>query len=213
MANILITGFEPFGTAKYNPTKDIALAFENAQINGDQVYTDILPVSFLDASKRLFNEIKELDPYLVISMGVSASGINTRREDLNIETRGINLMNGKNPDANRFRPDNQKIESFGPEYRYVADTKFDPDEVVDYLVENGIRARVSDDAAKYVCNDLIYRTLSNLEEAKAPTKFSFVHMPWLEKYRGQDIGVDWDEKATMPEDEVVKGIERIIERA
>ena len=82
------------------------------------------------------------------------------------------------------------------------------------ISEKGVRARISDDPSTYVCNDLIYRTLAAIEKEQIMVKFGFAHMPWLEKYRGQDIGVDinWEEKATMPLDEVVKGIELIIER-
>jgi len=211
MQNIIITGFEPFN-AKYNPTKDVLDYFKYRRCDGNLVRTDILPVTFQGASERLVAGIEELNPYLVLSLSLSASGLNTRRKDLNFEKRGLNIMNAKNPDANGFRPENQPIDENGPEYREVIVTGFNAEDIVEYLKENEVRARTSDDPGKYVCNDLIYRTLAAIEQKRLRTKFGFIHMPWLEHYRGQDIDVDWDKKATMHLDEVVKGIELVIER-
>lgn len=213
MSNILVTGFEAFGNYGANPTTDIANYFSGKEYNGNKVQTEILPVAFRDAPDKLAEKIEQYEPSLVISLGLSASGKDTRREDLNIEERAINMMNAKNADKSGYAPKNEKIEENGPEYRHVKSTGFDVENMVKYLKGKGIRARSSDDAAKYVCNDVMYEILGYIQEKGLDTKFSFVHMPWLEKYRGKDNGVDWDKIATMSEEEVIEAIEEMIKKA
>lgn len=207
MANIILTGFMAFKDYTINPTIEVARYMDNRSYDGDEVTSAVLPVQFKNSYKAMNQLIDEFKPYLVLSLGVSKAERGTRREDLNLERRGANIMHAKNPDTSGYAPDNEIITPDGPEFY---DTMFalNGEEIVKVLSENGVRARTSDDAAKYVCNSLIYRTAEKISKEKLDTKFGFIHMPWLEGYDNVPEG-----KAVMPLEEVVKGIELIIERS
>ncbi|MFC1801389.1 hypothetical protein ACFLZB_02915 [Nanoarchaeota archaeon] len=208
MKDIIITGFQPFGSARYNPTMDVVQYFDGKQYDYDKVKGLILPVAFEQAAKQLAEAIQGIDPYLVLSVGLAAG-----REDLNVEVKGVNIMNAQNPDANGRKPVNEIIDPQGPEEIPVILTGFQIGSVVEDLTTAGIGAIMSYDPGKYVCNDLMFRTLSYLAKNRSPIQFGFFHMPWLEQYRGQeDLGVDLEGKTTMPLDEITDALDLAVER-
>jgi pyroglutamyl-peptidase len=213
MANIIISGFSSFKGSfsnnkegKANPSEQVAMYMVGKKYGGDVVSAITLPVEFKNAAKALSNMIDEYHPHLVVSLGVSKADLGTRREDLNLETRGRNIMHAKNPDKAGYAPDNEVITPDGPEF-YETMFALNGEELAKAMAENGVRARTSDDSGKYVCNDLIYRTAEKISQEGLPTKFGFIHMPLLEG--NPDIP---EGKSAMPMEEVVKGLELIIER-
>ena len=202
MEKILLTGFEPFGKYNENPTVDLIDEFDGMGYKGHAIVGGILPVEFGNAAFRLYTMIQEMDPVLVLSLGLAAS-----RKDLNVEIRGVNIMTAKNADGAGFTPQGQKIDEDGPEYQLIERTGFRVSDVVSRMQADGIRAIISSDAGMYVCNDLIYRTVAALMKSNAPTKFGFVHMPWTDHYGDiEDLG----EKPSLPQSEISDGIDLII---
>ena len=222
MANIIVTGFMPFKGDEFNPTVEVTKYMDRRSYDGDKVTSAVLPVTFKgesSASEMMSHLIDDLKPHLVLGLGLSKAEIGTRREDLNLEKRGRNIMHAKNPDATGYAPKNEVITPDGPEF-YETMFALKGEELVQALRENGVRARTSDDAVKYVCNALIYKTAEKISREGLDSKFGFIHMPWLDSYTlpcfyaavEQDYKVP-EGKSAMPLEEVVKGIELIIERA
>ena len=68
---------------------------------------------------------------------------------------------------------------------------------------------------------MIYKTAEKISREGLETKFGFIHMPWIDRYvmppsssQGSPEKYTVPEgKAVMPLEEVVKGLELIIERA
>lgn len=216
---IIITGFDRFGANPYNPTIDVVRSLDGISISGNKIYTKILPTAFKDSAKIVTDYIDSENPYVVISLGLSAADKGTRREDLNLEKKGANIMNAKNPDSNNYHPQNKIIVPDGKKYLYCP---WDAEALANHLNENGVRARTSEDAAKYVCNDLIYRVNNHLQQEGKDTNFGFVHMPWLTQYEDKRYEkvfrelkksekFNFDQKAKMPIEEVRRGIELLVE--
>ena len=63
MTKVLLTGFEPFGTATSNPSGEIV-----KQISGDNIVTAILPVAYAGSAERLLALIAEHNPDVVICL-------------------------------------------------------------------------------------------------------------------------------------------------
>jgi pyroglutamyl-peptidase len=190
-----------------NPTEEVVRYMKDRMYDGDRVVSDVLPVEFVRSANILGNMIDREKPHLVLSLGVSKAEKGTRRENLNLEKIGINLMNAKNPDASGYAPKNKLITPDGPHF-YTTMFDVNGEEMVRVLAENDVRARTSVDANKYVCNCLIYKTAEKIKKEGGDTKFGFIHLPWLKGHDGIPEG-----KATMPLEEVIKGLELIIERA
>ena len=81
MTQVLLTGFEPFGTATSNPSGEIV-----KQISGDNIVTAILPVAYAQSAERLLELIEQHNPDVVISLG-QAEG----RTQITPEKVAINL--------------------------------------------------------------------------------------------------------------------------
>ena len=81
MNKVLLTGFEPFGTATSNPSGEIV-----KQITGDNIVTAILPVTYAQSAERLLALIEQHNPVVVICLG-QAEG----RTQITPEKVAINL--------------------------------------------------------------------------------------------------------------------------
>ncbi|MFM9151890.1 MAG: peptidase C15, partial [Candidatus Planktophila sp.] len=71
MANkkVLLTGFEPFGNASFNPSGAVVKEIEKISLSGIEIVTEILPVEFQRSAALLLKKIKEVNPDIVISLG------------------------------------------------------------------------------------------------------------------------------------------------
>ena len=215
MGKIILTGFGPFGIVKVNPSEDIVKYFKGRKFDGDDIVTEVLDSEFIYAADRLLGMIDSENPHLVISMGVSRADAGTRREDLNLEKVAYNRMRGRNPDQRGYLPelktDDEKengviIEAGAPE---VIDMPWNAPGLVEILTRNGVRARTSENPSRYVCNDMIYRTAREIQGRELDTSFGFVHMPYLDTPEYRAV-VESEGKATMPLEEVAKGVELIM---
>jgi pyroglutamyl-peptidase len=81
MTKVLLTGFEPFGTATSNPSGEIV-----KQISDVNIVTAILPVAYRQSAERLLALITEHNPDVVICLG-QAEG----RTQITPEKVAINL--------------------------------------------------------------------------------------------------------------------------
>ncbi len=80
MTKVLLTGFEPFGKATFNPSGEIV-----KQIKGDNIVTAILPVAYAQSAEALLALIEHHKPDVVISLGQAEGRIQKtpRRIEIN----------------------------------------------------------------------------------------------------------------------------------
>ncbi len=174
MKKAILTGFEPFGNYKFNPTQDIVREYDRRTIKGIEVVGLVLPCTYYGAFQLLSEKIDELSPDIILG-----SGLASRVQRIRLEAIGRNMMNGKYPDAEGIKPDKKPIVEGG---RLWYPTNSDNIALADSLYEADIPAEVSVDAEGFICNSLIYLTAKRISNENLPIRFAFFHTPWTEDY-------------------------------
>src|SRR5262245_61195628 len=93
MATALITGFEGYGGRGRNPSGETALALNGRTIAGVRVAGRRLPVSFSHLAAGLEGLFEEVEPDIVISIGLWH-----REQAIRFERLGINVADFEIPD-------------------------------------------------------------------------------------------------------------------
>lgn len=202
MKKLILTGFEPFGPYKFNPTQDIAKAFSGADYFGIKIIGIVLPASYFSASDILFSKIERERPDIVLSCGLASSV-----QRIRIEAVGRNCMNGKYPDCDGLKPRNEEIVLGGPRCQSV---NTDSIALANCLHDEGIDSEVSVDAGAYICNSLIYRTMYRIRDKKSQIKFAFFHTPWTDKDLDR-IQLEQG-KVTIKKSDLVKTVEILAQK-
>ena len=167
MKKLLISGFEPFGGEKINPSWE-AVSLLPDKINGYEITKILLPVVFGRAAEKMMNEAEKICPDVIIAVG-QAGG----RDAITPELVGINLRHGSIPDNAGNQPNDEPIIK-GGENAYFSTLPVR--KMAERINEAGIPSRVSYSAGAYVCNDLLYTLLSHFE--KSETRVGFIHIPY-----------------------------------
>jgi len=169
---ILITGFDPFGDYKVNPSAIVAEKVAKdvlaEDINIDASYA-ILPVSFKRARElleKLFNEYKP-DIHIALGLRPGASFIA-------VERVAINIMDSRIPDNDGYQPIDEPIDPQGS-LAYFSTLPIKA--IVKRLRESGIPATISNSAGTYLCNYVMYLSLHNSARFGIPKRAGFIHIP------------------------------------
>jgi len=191
---IVLTGFEPFGNFRINPSWEaIKKLNEGKKIR--------IPVTFRDAI-RWGERIAEMKPEVVI-----ATGLNPSARGIVVEAIGINIMHSKIADNSGFKPSNLKIYEDGENCYF---TNLPYMEIADHLNGMGIPARVSFHAGTYVCNTLYYSLLHNSKGKNPEGKVIFIHVPPSKETLEGNCENCWDIEETREGiKEIIKFISRL----
>ncbi len=167
---ILVTGFEPFGGEKVNPSGKLLQLLKRSKI-GAQVRTEILPVSYSKSIDRL-KEIYSQETFdFVLHIG-QAGG----RSSINLERIALNLKNSKHPDNDGVVCKDEKIVEDG---QLACITKTNVEKLAEKLTKKKIPTDVSYHAGLYICNEVYYYSLYSSETKGNPKEVLFVHIPYL----------------------------------
>tara|TARA_B110000305_G_scaffold229155_1_gene279804 strand:+ start:5914 stop:6534 length:621 start_codon:yes stop_codon:yes gene_type:complete len=167
-ARVLITGFEPFGNDSTNPSADVALALDETTVAGRTIAGMVLPVEFEESARRLKNAIRELDPELVICLGLAAS-----RSAISLERVAVNLDDARIPDNAGQRPVDTPVVTSGPT-AYL--TTLPVKAMAAGLAKQGFPVELSSSAGNYVCNHVFYALMHALRRHEG-RRGGFVHVP------------------------------------
>lgn len=74
MKSVLITGFEPFGGERVNPSWEVVKQLNDLMLGGVKVVARQLPCAFGEALTALNAAIDEIQPVLVLAIG-QAGGV------------------------------------------------------------------------------------------------------------------------------------------
>jgi pyroglutamyl-peptidase len=168
--NLLITGFEPFGGDDLNPSQAVVRALDGRRIAGHPVTGRVLPCAFETALPALFAAMDEVQPTLVIALGLAAS-----RTAVSIERVAVNLVDARIPDNAGAQPvDVPVIEGGEPAYFARLPVKA----MAAALREAGLPVELSYSAGSFVCNQVFYGLLHRLRAWPA-ARGGFIHLPPL----------------------------------
>lgn len=194
---VLVTGFDPFGGGRVNPSWMAVQGLHGRQIGGHRVVGAQLPTVFGESLAELRSLLTHLRPALVICLG-QAGG----RAALSLERVAINVNDARIPDNAGKQPIDTPVIAGGPDAYF---TNLPIKAMLAALLDAGINAEVSQTAGTYVCNHVFYALMHEL--AARPelrlTRGGLIHVPWLPA-QGQP---------SMRLDEVVRGVRLAIECA
>ena len=192
---VLLTGFEPFGGASFNPSGAVVEAIAKRGIDGIEIVTAILPVEFKRSAEILVELISSHKPDVVISLG-QAEG----RDFIGPEQVAINLADGRIADNAGVKIENQSINPS------AADGYFSTlpiRAIVEAISSLGIAAKISYSAGTFICNEIFFATQSFLQESEVIS--GFIHLPLAPNQSAEFPGLP-----TMPIEVQVNAIEAAI---
>jgi pyroglutamyl-peptidase len=194
---ILISGFEPFGKEKINPTQKLVEIISEKTYSQFDIETVLLPVTVKEAGEVLKAKLDNLNPDYLISFGLYG-GIT----HISLERIGINLVDARIPDNNGEQPVDLVIDKSG-ETAYW--TTLPIREMEKALKETLIPVRVSYTAGTYICNFVMYTALNHIAKTGLKTKSGFIHVPFI-----REQCVEFPKRPFMEFETILKGFEVII---
>jgi pyroglutamyl-peptidase len=171
MARALVTGFEPYGGRGRNPAGEIAGRLDGMEIAGTRVVGRNLPVAFAPLAERIAAVLAEVDPAVVISLGLCPGEAVIR-----LERVAINLADFEIPDNDDVVMIDQPVDGGGAAARFAT---LPLRRIQSALLEAGIPARLSNSAGTYLCNQALYRFLGAIEASGQAVPCGFIHLPYM----------------------------------
>ena len=164
---ILVTGFEPFGTDKINPSWEAVKQLPE-NIAGNEVIKKEFPVVFDSCYELIGKLINAEHPDAILHIG-QAGG----RTCITPEFVAINQRNGIDNAGIEYH--DAKIFDEAPDAYF---TTLPVKRMTDRLHASGIPAKISYTAGTYVCNNLMYSSLHYINRNKLNIACGFVHIPF-----------------------------------
>jgi pyroglutamyl-peptidase len=193
---ILVTGFEPFGGERVNPSWEICTRLPHT-IAGRRVETCRVPCEFARAVDVVAAAIGRHRPSLVICLG-QAGG----RARISVERVAINVDDARAPDNAGEQPIDAAITPDGPPAYFAT---LPVKAMVAAIRRAGVPAELSNSAGTYVCNHLMYGVLDHVASMGLGARAGFVHVPYSEEQV-----VDRPDVPGMSIESMAKGIEAAI---
>ena len=193
MKKLLITGFDPFGGADRNPSREAVMALPD--VIGDYTLFKLeIPTVFGLAAETVLRAAADLRPDAILCVG-QAGG----RANITPEVVAINLRDASIPDNRGNQPrDIPVVENAPAAYFSTLPVRH----MVEAVKAAGVPCALSYSAGVFVCNDLLYTLLHHYDGT--PVRVAFVHIPYLPEQAGEGV-------PSLPLDEAVKGLTAAIQ--
>ena len=169
---VLVSGFEPFGGERTNPSWDVAARLPR-EIAGLRVETTRVPCEFRRSIEVLAEAIDRHRPELVIMLG-QAGG----RSRIGVERVAINVDDARIADNAGAQPLDEAIAPNGPPAYF---SSLPVKAMVGAIRAAGVPAELSNTAGTYVCNHVMYGVLHFLAASGRKARAGFVHLPYAEE--------------------------------
>lgn len=169
---VLVTGFDPFGGSAVNPSWDAIHALHGREIAGHRVVGGEIPTVFGASIERLAALMQAYQPRLVICTG-QAGG----RAAISLERVAINVNDARIPDNVGAKPIDTPIHPDGPAAYF---TSLPIKAMLQALLQEGVRAEVSQTAGTFVCNHTFYGLMHMLAQPRwHGVRGGLIHVPYL----------------------------------
>ena len=168
---ILVTGFGPFPGAAFNPTGPLTQRVTRARrpaLADVKIVTHIFPTSYAAVDRELPTLIAKHKPDALLMFGLAP-----RARGLRVETRARNVL-ALLPDAGGASLGRGAIAVRGPASMNLR-TPARP--LLAAFRGLRLRATLSRDAGRYLCNYLCWRVVEMVSEGTGPRLASFIHVP------------------------------------
>ena len=202
MLKILVTGFESFGGMNVNPTESLAKEAANFDFADATVCSAILPVHYDECVEHVVQTVKEMEPDVIISCGLSAGRTAVTPERIGINIKDTSLQNPI-PDNRGMKPQDEPIDPNGPDALF---STLPNRKIVQNLQRAGIPSYLSNTAGTYICNNTLYGVLNYIRENRLEIKAGFIHFPL-----STDLAVSRLDIPSMPYATMVEALKVIIQ--
>ncbi|KHE72904.1 pyroglutamyl-peptidase I [Halobacillus sp. BBL2006] len=198
MRKLLLTGFEPFLNFSINPTQQIVRELDGMELNGLTIIGKVLSVNYEKSGEELLHYIEEVQPDVVLSLGLAAG-----RHKLTPERIAINCDESKDKDNHGHTPDGEPIMKDGPDGLF---STLPIQAFVERLIDRGYPAEISNTAGTYLCNHVMYQGLYHFREHQRSVPCGFVHMP-----ASHELAVDHSNLPSWSQEDLTNAVKEIIQ--
>jgi pyroglutamyl-peptidase len=170
---ILVTGFEPFPGAPFNPTQPLVarlLRLRRPALDEVELSGHIFPVTYSAVDRQLPELVAARQPHAMLMFGLAS-----RTPWIRIETRARNAVTTLWPDADHTLIRKGSISGGADAMMFGPHTQ----KLLRAAAATGIDARASRDAGSYLCNYLSWRAIEATGRDTRPRLAAFVHVPPL----------------------------------
>jgi pyroglutamyl-peptidase len=193
---LLLTGVEPFGGERINPSWEVASRLDGRRFGDATVRALRLPVNCVRAAEALVTALDEMRPAGVLGLG-QAGG----RPVLSLEKIAVNLVDERPGHENDGGIDGKPVIADGPDAYF---SRLPLKVLLEVLRKRGVPAMISLSAGVYVCNTVMYVALHALRE-RLTAPVGFIHLPYETTQATRRTA------PSMPLDLMAAGIEIAIE--
>ena len=169
MARILLTGFEPFGSALVNPSQQLVQHLAHDGIAGAEIITAILPVAARHVPQQIQQLLIEHQPDWCIMLGLAEG-----RAQISFERIAINLADFRITDNAGDQLIDAPIVSNGPAAYF---STLPMRAMQEACIAVGTPAELSLSAGAYLCNLIFYTARHACETLGLATRAGFIHVP------------------------------------
>lgn len=171
MPSVLLTGFEPFGGSRINPSGELVKRLSAENLPLLQIHPYILPVDAARVPELLREALASLRPAWCIMLG-QANG----QAAISIERVAVNLCDFSNPDNAGHRAIDESIAPGGPAAYFAT---LPVRRMLDAVLAVDVPAELSLSAGAYLCNLVFYAALHICHTDTLATRCGFLHLPAL----------------------------------
>jgi pyroglutamyl-peptidase len=158
---LLLTGFEPFGEHRVNPSQLVA----------ERLGGVVLPVSVARMPPALAAAVEREKPEIVLGLGLASL-----RTQIAVERVAINVLDFTIPDNDGTLLEGDPIDPEGPPAHF---SPLPIKRVLSAWLEEEIPAYLSNTAGTYICNQMLYTACAL--GAQRGLGAGFIHLPPLEQ--------------------------------
>ncbi|MFN3865255.1 MAG: pyroglutamyl-peptidase I [Demequina sp.] len=185
MTTVLLTGFEPFASARVNPSWEAARDVAATWAGEAAVAAVRLPVAFADAGRVLGDALDRHQPELVIALGVAQG-----RSAITPERIAVNVTDAPIPDNVGGQPIDVPVIDGAPDGLF---TTLPVKAIVQAIRAAGLPSELSLSAGTYVCNHVFFQLQHALRGSDA--RSGFIHVPATPQMSGSDSALTMDQSA------------------
>lgn len=170
MKTVLLTGFEPFGGSRINPSIEACRPLDKKLFNSLKVHVREIPLFYSTIRPILINAIEEFEPSIILCTGQSGS------VTINIERIAINVADARIPYNCGTQPVDQTIVLDGPAGYF---STLPLRKILEALKKSNIPANLSNSAGTFGCNHIFYELMHYVAQNNLNIPAGFIHVPSL----------------------------------
>jgi pyroglutamyl-peptidase len=168
---ILLTGFEPFGKHKINPSEEVVRRLAESRVEGIELNTAILAVHRTSGPEKLIRAFEESRPDAVLLLG-EAGGYPVPT----LERMFVNLLEYPAELGGGVAVIDEPLKPDGPA-AYISTLPVR--EIYDNVLKAGIPCRLSLSAGTYICNQVGYVIHDHIRRNNFQVIAGLMHLPFL----------------------------------